>query len=68
MKKLFEVCLFTAFIAYLMVGVDLFPFETHFNPLDWDVRKTVKFVIFFLIVYILNGGVESLQNSNKKEK
>ena len=47
MKKLFEVCLFTALIAYLMVGVDLFPFETHFNPLDWDVRKTVKFVIFF---------------------
>lgn len=68
MKKLLEVCLPTAFIVYLLVAIDLFPFETQLNPLDWDVRNILRFVIYFFVGFFFYGGAELVQNSNKEEK
>ena len=38
MKKLafLKLCLSTAFVVYLVVAIDFFPLEMHFNVLDWD--------------------------------
>ena len=49
MKKLLKLCLSTAFVAYIIVAIDIFPFEMHFNILDWDGKRLGKFIIVFLI-------------------
>ena len=67
-KKLLELCLSTAFVAYLIVAIDFSPFELHFNLLDWDLRKIAKFFVFFLFTLLLCRGVEFEQIITKKKK
>ncbi len=68
MKKLLELCLSTAFVAYLIVAVDFSPFEMHFNLLDWDIKRVAKFLIFFLFTLLLCRGAEVEQAINEKKK
>ena len=68
MKKLLKLCLSTAFVAYLIVAIDIFPFEMHFNLLDWDSKLIVKFIIFFLVTIILCRGDEFEKVFSKKKK
>ncbi len=48
MKKLAQFLFSSAFIVYLVIAIDFFPFEIHFNIMDWDGKQLTKFVIFFL--------------------
>ena len=68
MKKLLELCLSTAFVAYFIVAIDFSPFETQFNLLDWDVKRVAKFFIFFLFTLLICRGVEFEQVITKKKK
>ena len=68
MKKLLELCLSTAFVAYLIVAVDFSPFEMHFNLLDWDIKRKAKFFIFFLFTLFLCRGVEFELVITRKKK
>ncbi len=68
MKKLLKLCLSTAFVAYIIVAIDIFPFEMHFNLMDWDGKRIVKFVIFFLITLLLCRGDEFDKVFSKKKK
>ena len=68
MKKLLKLCLSTAFVAYSIVAIDIFPFEMHFNLLDWDSKRIIKFVIIFLITLLLCRGDEFEKVFSKKKK
>ena len=68
MKKLLKLCLSTSFIVYLVVAIDFFPFETHFNILDWDSKRLAKFVIIFLVFLLFCRGDEFEQVFTKKKK
>ena len=58
----------SAFIVYLVIAIDLFPFEMHFNILDWDGKRLGKFIIVFLIALFFCRGDEFEQLFNKKKK
>ena len=68
MKKLLELCLSTAFVVYLVVAIDLFPFEMHFNILDWDGKQLARFVIVFIVVLFFCRWAEFEKFFTKKQK
>ena len=68
MKKLLKLCLSTAFIVYLIVAIDFFPFEMHFDILHWDGKRLAKFVIIFLVALLFCRSDEFEQCFNKKKK
>ena len=70
MKKLafLKLCLSTAFVVYLVVAIDLFPFEMHFNILDWDGKQLARFVIVFIVVLFFCRWAEFEKFFTKKKK
>ena len=63
MKKLLELSLKSAFVAYVVSAFDFIGgFEMHLNPLDWSQRKLILFVVFF----VLTAVIESFFIKNKK--
>ena len=68
MKKLAQFLFSSAFIVYLVIAIDFFPFEIHFNILDWDGKRLVKFVMVFLIALFFCRENEFEQFFNKKKK
>ena len=68
MKKLAQFLFSSAFIVYLVIAIDLFPFEMYFNILDWDGKRLGKFIIVFLIALFFCRGDEFEQLFNKKKK
>ena len=70
MKKLtfLKLCLSTAFVVYLVVAIDLFPFEMHFNILDWDGKQLARFVIVFIVVLFFCRWAEFEKFFTKKQK
>ena len=68
MKKLAKFLFSSAFIVYLVIAIDFFPFEIHFNIMDWDGKQLTKFVIVFLIVLFFCRGDEFEQFFDKKKK
>ena len=68
MKKLAQFLFSSAFIVYLVIAIDLFPFEMHFNILEWDGKRLVKFIMVFLIALFFCGGDKFEQIFNKKKK
>ena len=68
MKKLAQFLFSSAFIVYLVVAIDFFPFEMHINIMDWDGKRLVKFVMVFLIVLFFCRGYEFEQFFTKKKK
>ena len=70
MKKLafLKLCLSTAFVVYLVVAIDLFPFEMHFNILDWDGKQLARFVIVFNVVLFFCRWAEFEKFFTKKQK
>ena len=68
MKKLAKFLFSSAFIVYLVIALDFFPLEMHFNILDWDGKRLVKFVIVFLIALFFCRGDEFEQFFKNKKK
>ena len=70
LKKLafLKLCLSTAFVVYLVVAIDLFPFEMHFNILDWDGKQLARFVIVFIVVLFFCRWAEFEKFFTKKQK
>ena len=68
MKKLAQFLFSSAFIVYLVIAIDFFPFEIHFNIMDWDGKRLTKFVIVFLIALFFCRGDEFEQFFDKKKK
>ena len=70
MKKLtfLKLCFSTAFVVYLVVAIDFFPFEIHLNLLEWDGTRPAKFVIIFIITIFFCRWVEFEKFFTKKEK
>ena len=68
MNKLAHFLFSSAFIVYLVIAIDFFPFEIHFNIMDWDGKQLTKFVIFFLIALFFCRGDEFEQFFDKKKK
>ena len=70
MKRLtfLKLCLSTAFVVYLVVAIDFFPFEIHLNLLEWDGTRPAKFVIIFIIAIFFCRWVEFEKFFTKKEK
>ena len=68
MKKIAQFLFSSAFIVYLVIAIDFFPFEMHFNILDWNGKRLGKFIIVFLIVLFFCRGDEFEQLFNKKKK
>ena len=70
MKKLafLKLCLSTAFVAYLVVAIDFFPLEMHFNLLEWDGTRLVRFVIVFIVVLFFCRWAEFEKFFTKKQK
>ena len=63
MKKLLELSLKSAFVAYIVTAFDFIGgFKMHLNPLDWSQRKLILFVVFF----ILTAVIESFLIKKKK--
>ena len=64
MKKLAKFLFSSAFIVYLVIALDFFPLEMHFNILDWDGKRLVKFVMVFLIaLFFCRRGLCSPRNA-----
>ena len=56
MKKLLELSLKSAFVAYIVSAFDFYGgFEMHLNPLDWSQRKLVLFVVFFILTAVIES-------------
>mgnify|MGYP001173563144 CR=1 FL=1 len=56
MKKLLELSLKSAFVAYVVSAFDIIGgFEMHLNPLDWSQGKLVLFVVFFILTAIIES-------------
>ena len=68
MKKLTQFLFSSALIVYLVIAIDFFPFEMHFNILDWDGKRLAKFIMVFLIALFFCRGDEFEQLFNKKKK
>ena len=70
MKKLafLKLCLSTAFVVYLVVAIDFFPLEMHFNLLEWDGTRPVRFVIVFIVVLFFCRWAEFEKFFTKKQK
>ena len=60
MKKLLKLCLSTAFVVYLAVAIDFFPFEMYLNLLDWDGTRLSRFiVVFFIAIFFWKQIIKS---------
>ena len=70
MKKLafLKLCLSTAFVVYLAVSIDFFPFEMHLNLLNWDGTRLARFVIVFFIAIFFCRWAEFEKFFTKKQK
>ena len=68
MKKLAQFLFSSAFIVYLVIAIDLFPFEMHFNILDWDGKQLARFVIVFIVVLFFCRWAEFEKFFTKKQK
>ena len=70
MKKLafLKLCLSTALVVYLVVAIDFFPLEMHFNLLEWDGTRPVRFVIVFIVVLFFCRWAEFEKFFTKKQK
>ena len=55
MKKSHKDFLIYTFIVYLAVAIDFFPFEMRLNPLDWDNKTLVRFMVIFFVVLYCSG-------------
>ena len=56
MKKLLELSLKSAFVAYIVSAFDFIGgFEMHLNPLDWSLQKIIIFIIFFISITIIES-------------
>ncbi len=56
MKKLLELSLKSAFIAYIPIAFNFIGgFEMHLNPLDWSLQKIIIFIIFFILITIIES-------------
>ena len=63
MKNLLELSLKSTFVAYIVSAFDIIGgFEMHLNPLGWNQRKLILFVVFF----ILTAAIESFFIKKKK--
>jgi len=67
-KKLAQFLFSSAFIVYLVIAIDLFPFEMHFNILDWDGKQLARFVIIFIVVLFFCRWAEFEKFFTKKQK
>ena len=63
-----KLCLSTAFVVYLVVAIDFFPPETHFNLLEWDGKRLFRFVIVFIVVLFFCRWAEFEKFFTKKQK
>ena len=68
MKKTHKDFLIYTFIVYLAVGIDFFPFEMRLNPLDWDNRALVRFMVIFFVVLYCGGFWNKLFVKKKTNK
>ena len=68
MKKLAQFLFSSAIIVYLIIAIDFFTLEIHFNIMDWDGKRLVKFVMVFLTALFFCRGDEFEQFFNKKKK
>ena len=56
MKNLLELSLKSAFVAYIVSAFDFIGgFEIHLNPLDWNQRKLILFVAFFILTAVIES-------------
>ena len=56
MKKLLELSLKSAFIAYIPIAFNFIGgFEMHLNPLDWSLQKIIIFIILFISITIIES-------------
>ena len=67
MKKLLKLCLSTAFVVYLAVAIDFFPFEMYLNLLDWDGTRLSRFIVIFFIAIFFCRWVEFEKFFTKKK-
>ena len=68
MKKFLKLCLSTAFVVYLAVAIDFFPFEMYLNLLDWDGTRLARFIVVFFVAIFFCRWVEFEQFFTKKKK
>ena len=68
MKQTRKDFLIYTFIVYLAVAIDFFPFEMRLNPLDWDNRALVKFMVIFFVVLYCDGFWKKLFVKEKTNK
>ena len=68
MEKTHKDFLIYTFIVYLAVGIDFFPFEMRLNPLDWDNRALVRFMVIFFVVQYCGGFWNKLFVKEKTNK
>ena len=56
MKKLLELILKSAFIAYIPIAFNFIGgFAMHLNPLAWSLQKIIIFIIFFISITIIES-------------
>ena len=56
MKKLLELSLKSAFVAYIVTAFDFIGgFKMQLNPLDWSQRKLILFVVFFILTAVIES-------------
>ena len=68
MKKLAQFLFSSAIIVYLIIAIDFFTLEIHFNIMDWDGKRLVKFVMVFLTALFFCRGNEFEQFFKNKKK
>ena len=60
MKKIHKDFLICTFIVYLAVAIDFFPFEMRLNPLDWENKALVRFMVIFFVIHYCSGFLNKL--------
>ena len=56
MKSLLELSLKSTFVAYIVSAFDIVGvFEMHLNPLGWNQRKLILFVVFFILTSVIES-------------
>ena len=68
MKKIHKDFLICTFIVYLAVAIDFFPFEMRLNPLDWENKALVRFMVIFFVVLYCGGFWNKLFIKEKTNK
>ena len=68
MKKIHKDFLVCTFIVYLAVAIDFFPFEMRLNPLDWENKALVRFIVIFFVVLYCGGFWNKLFVKGKMNK